>query len=105
METVDNKGRAENILSLTEPSAVVVLKQGEGRALKSGGLWIYDNEIKSVMGSCEDGDIVVVRDFDGYPMGKGFINRKSKLTVRMMTRNPKQDIDEDFLMLRVRNAW
>lgn len=105
METVDNKGRAENILSLTEPSAVVVLKQGEGRALKSGGLWIYDNEINSVMGSCEDGDIVIVRDFDGYPMGKGFINRKSKLTVRMMTRNPKQDIDEDFLMLRVRNAW
>ena len=105
METVDNKGRAGNILSLTEPSAVVILKQGEGRALKSGGLWIYDNEIKSVMGSCEDGDIVIVRDFDGYPMGKGFINRKSKLTVRMMTRNPKQDIDEDFLMLRVRNAW
>ncbi len=105
METVDNKGCAENILSLTEPSAVVILKQGEGRALKSGGLWIYDNEINGVMGSCEDGDIVIVRDFDGYPMGKGFINRKSKLTVRMMTRNPKQDIDEAFLMLRVRNAW
>mgnify|MGYP004507000177 FL=1 len=88
-----------------EPKAVVMLKKGEGRQLKSGGLWIYDNEIQSIMGSCEDGDIVVVRDFDGYPMGRGFINRKSKITVRMLTRNANQDIDEDFLKMRVKNAW
>ncbi len=105
MEAVDGKVCAGNISGMTEPKAVVVLKQGEGRTLKAGGLWIYDNEIESVMGSCGDGDIVVVRDFDGYPMGKGFINRQSRITVRMMTRNPKQDIDEAFLMLRVRNAW
>ena len=88
-----------------EPKAVVMLKKGEGRQLKSGGLWIYDNEIQSIMGSCEDGDIVVVRDFDGYPMGRGFINRKSKITVRMLTRNANQDIDEAFLRMRVKNAW
>ena len=90
---------------LAETTAVVVLKKGEGRALKSGGLWIYDNEIANVMGSFEDGDMVVVRDFDGYPMGKGFINRQSKIMVRMMTRNPNQEIDEDFIRLRVKNAW
>lgn len=108
METVNNNSYIDSALNQkmdTEPKAVVILKQGEGRALKSGGLWIYDNEIKSVMGSCEDGDIVIVRDFDGYPMGRGFINRQSKITVRMMTRNAEQDIDADFLMLRVRNAW
>ena len=88
-----------------EPKAVVMLKKGEGRQLKSGGLWIYDNEIQSIMGSCEDGDIVVVRDFDGYPMGRGFINRNSKITVRMLTRNANQDIDEAFLRMRVKNAW
>ena len=37
-----------------EPKAVVMLKKGEGRQLKSGGLWIYDNEIQSIIGSCED---------------------------------------------------
>lgn len=88
-----------------ETTAIVVLKKGEGRSLKAGGLWIYDNEIESVMGSFVDGDIVAVRDFDGYPMGKGFINRNSKLRIRMLTRNPKQEIDEDFLRLRVKNAW
>ena len=90
---------------LAETTAVVVLKKGEGRTLKSGGLWIYDNEIANVMGSFQDGDMVVVRDFDGYPMGKGFINRQSKIMVRMMTRNPNQEIDEDFIRLRVKNAW
>ena len=90
---------------LAEATAVAVLKKGEGRTIKSGGLWIYDNEIASIMGSCQDGDMVIVRDFDGYPMGKGFINRQSKITIRMMTRNPEQEIDEEFIEMRVKNAW
>ena len=50
--------------------AIVNIKKGEGRTVKSGGMWIYDNEIASVMGNFEDGDIVLVHDFDGYPLGK-----------------------------------
>ena len=46
--------------------AVVTLKKGEGRLLKSGGMWIFDNEIDTVMGNFENGDIVLVHDFDGY---------------------------------------
>ncbi len=85
--------------------AVVTLKKGEGRMLKSGGLWIFDNEIASVMGSFENGDVVIVRDFDGYPLGRGFINENSKIRVRMMTRNKDQEVDEAFLEMRVRDAW
>ena len=85
--------------------AVVTLKKGEGRTLKQGGLWIYDNEVESIMGSFEDGDIVIVRDFDGYPMGRGFINRNSKLIVRMMTRDRDTLVDEVFIRMRVKNAW
>lgn len=86
-------------------SAIVTLKKGEGRTVKSGGAWIFDNEIASVTGSFEDGDIVIVHDFDGYPMGRGFMNRKSKIRIRMMTRNAGQEIDEAFLHMRIRNAW
>ena len=50
--------------------AIVTLKKGEGRMLKSGGAWIFDNEIESVMGNFDDGDIVLVHDFDGYPLGR-----------------------------------
>jgi len=86
-------------------SAVVILKKGEGRTVKAGGLWIYDNEIGSVTGSFEDGDIVLVRDHDGYPIGRGFINRNSRIRVRLMTRDIDREIDENFLRARVRNAW
>lgn len=85
--------------------AIVTLKKGEGRTLKAGGAWIYDNEIGSITGDFTDGDIVLVHDFDGYPMGRGFINRNSKIRIRMMTRNIHQEIDEEFLRMRVQNAW
>lgn len=85
--------------------AVVTLKKGEGRMLKAGGLWIFDNEIASVMGSFENGDVILVRDFDGYPLGRGFINLNSKIRVRMMTRQMDQEVNEEFLEMRIRAAW
>ena len=85
--------------------AVVTLKKGEGRFLKSGGLWVYDNEIATIMGSFVNGDIVLGHDFDGYPLGRGFINTNSKIAVRMLTRDEHREINEDFLRQRVRDAW
>ena len=85
--------------------AVVSLKKGEGRTVKAGGAWIFDNEIESIMGHFENGDVVLVRDFDGYPLGKGFINQNSKIRIRMLTRRADQPIDRQFLRMRVKNAW
>lgn len=85
--------------------AVVTLKKGEGRFLKSGGAWIFDNEIASIMGSFVNGDIVLVHDFDGYPLGRGFINTNSRIAVRVLTRNERQEIDREFIEGRVRDAW
>ena len=86
-------------------SAVMTLKKGEGRTIKAGGLWIFDNEIDTISGAFDNGDIVSVRDFDGYPLGKGFVNLHSKIRVRLMTRCIEQEIDSEFIMERVRNAW
>ena len=85
--------------------AEVILKKGEGRYLKSGGAWIYDNEIEKISGTFEEGDIVDVLDFDGWFMGKGFINTRSKITVRMLTRRPDTEINDGFLRMRLKNAW
>ena len=85
--------------------AIVTLKKGEGRTIKAGGMWIYDNEIDTIVGTFRNGSIVTVHDFDGYPMGKGFINQNSKIRIRMMTRRAEQEIDETFLKMRVQNAW
>ena len=85
--------------------AVVHIKKGEARSLKAGGMWIYDNEIESISGNFENGDMVEVVDFDGYFLGHGFINTRSKITVRVMSRKRDAVIDDDFIEMRVRNAW
>ena len=84
---------------------IVTLKKGEGRTIKSGGAWIFDNEIDTITGRFKNGDLVAVHDFDGYPMGSGFINQNSKIRIRMMTRKADQEIDHAFLTMRVKNAW
>ena len=79
------------------------LKKGEGRTLKAGGAWVYDNEIDWMSEDVTDGHLVEVLDFDDYFMGIGFINRKSKITVRMLSRH-ERNIDDAFIEKRVRNA-
>lgn len=85
----------------------VTLKKGEGRTIKAGGMWIYDNEIGSITHTedLENGGLVTVLDHDGYFMGYGFINMHSKIRVRLMTRKKEHIIDEAFLTRRVRDAW
>ena len=79
------------------PTASVILKKGEGRTVKAGGAWIYDNEIDKIEGEFENGGMVYVKDFDGYSMGQGFINTRSKITVRMMTRKKDAVVDDAFI--------
>lgn len=114
------KQQRENKTELFTVRAEVILKKGEGRMIKSGGPWIFDNEIASVR-ACgaadgaigrEDNDpatysgsIVRVFDFDGYPMGYGFYNSASKIRVRMLCRYRKEPVDRAFLAQRVRDAW
>ncbi len=93
----------ENHTSTPAPTAR--LKKGAGRSLKSGGAWIYDNEIDAVTGTYENGQMVQVEDFDGYPLGQGFINLNSTIAIRMMTRKKDTIVDENFIEMRVRNAW
>lgn len=83
----------------------VILKKGEGRTLKAGGMWVFDNEIDKIEGDFVNGDIISVEDFDGYFMGYGFINTDSKITVRIMARQKEHIVDEAFIEQRVRDAW
>ena len=89
----------------TTIKAIVALKKGEGRTLRAGGLWVYDNEIESITGTVENGELVLVKDCNGYPLGIGFINRNSKITIRLLTRNKDAVIDKEFFRKRVKDAW
>ena len=85
--------------------ASIRLRRGEGRSFKAGGPWIYDNEIGEVLGDPADGDVVAIEDYNGYPLGVGFLNRASTIAVRVLSRRPGTVIDEAFLESRVRAAW
>ncbi len=100
-------------------TTTVVLKKGEGRTIKSGGLWIYDNEIDGIFEKDPDtgellrepsfdyasGQLVRVLDFDGYFMGYGFVNTRSKITVRLMSRREDHPVNEALIRQRVKDAW
>lgn len=90
---------------MSEINTIVTLKKGEGRTIKSGGAWIFDNEIDRIRGTFTNGALVKVEDFDGYPMGCGYINQNSKIRVRMLSRKADTIIDETFIGKRVRDAW
>ena len=85
--------------------AAAHVKKGGARSLKAGGLWIYDNEIDRFEGDFEDGDILAVRDFDGYFLGWGFVNRQSRICIRMLSRREEPEVTPSFLKKRVRAAW
>jgi len=85
--------------------ATIKLRKGEGRYLKAGGAWVFDNEIDEYIGKYNNGDIVNVIDFDDYAMGVGYINDSSKIRIRMLSRNINTIIDEKFFYNRLKAAW
>ena len=81
------------------------LKKGEGRSLKAGGLWVYDNEIGQLDGVPEDGGIVELRDFDGYFLGYGFYNARSRIRIRILSRDAGCPVTEELFRKRASAAW
>lgn len=85
--------------------AIAKLKKGEGRILRLGGMWVFDNEIDSISGQYENGGLIEVHDMNDYLLGIGFINENSKIRIRLLTRDINTKIDEAFFTMRVENAW
>jgi len=79
----------------------IILKKGRHDRILSGHPWVYGNEIESVKGDVQPGDIVEVFDSKNYFIGKGYYNSKSQITVRLLTKNKAEDIDESFFRRRL----
>ena len=83
----------------------VNLKRNEGRTISAGGLWVFDSEIESIDGSYNNGDIVEVVSYKGDFIGKGYINDNSKIRIRILTRNQKEEINDTFFINKFKAAW
>ncbi|MDR3613602.1 MAG: class I SAM-dependent rRNA methyltransferase [Candidatus Obscuribacterales bacterium] len=68
--------------------------------------WVYDNEIADGPDAAfEDGDVVKVRDSRGRIQGAGYLNSRSRIAFRYLTRNPDENIDATFWRKRVKAAY
>src|SRR5450432_756703 len=83
----------------------VILKKNIGLRIENGHPWIYGNEIAETEETVKPGDIVTVFSGDRKFIGKGFINPKSQIAIRLLTRNEKEIIDEDFIYKRIEASW
>lgn len=70
-----------------------------------GHPWIYDNEIaKGPEAGFEDGGLVQVIDHNKKPIGIAYLNRKSKIAVRMVSRDLEAEIGPAFWKRRIERA-
>lgn len=85
---------------------VTVTPKGE-RSLAAGHPWVYDAEVVSVQPAppAENGSLVDVITLKGKYVGTGFYSEKSKIRVRIVSRNANDRFDEAFWRRRVQYAW
>jgi 23S rRNA (cytosine1962-C5)-methyltransferase len=83
----------------------IYLKKKISRRIENGHPWIFDNEVNKIEGNPHGGEIATVFSHDKNFIGKGYINPKSQILVRLLTRDKSETIDENFFLKRVSDAW
>jgi 23S rRNA (cytosine1962-C5)-methyltransferase len=87
--------------------ATLKLKKNEERRLKQGHLWIFSNEVDNdatPLKQFEAGQQVVIEGANGKPLGMGYVNPNTLICARLLSRNPKVELNEKFLKRRIQAA-
>ena len=83
----------------------VVLKKKISQRIGRGHPWIFANEVETIDNEIKAGEIVEVFFYDGKFVGKGYINTRSQIVIRLLTRNRKDEINEQFFIDRIGQCW
>ncbi len=83
----------------------VYLKKKVSRRIENGHPWVFANEVGTVDGPLDGGDIVSLFTHDKKIIGKGYANPKSQILVRLLTRNKEEEINDQFFYNRIQSAW
>jgi len=83
----------------------VFLKRKISHRVINGHPWIFANEVEKIEGEPVGGEIADTYTHDRKFIGRGYINPKSQILVRLLTRNPSQQINEDFFLNRLKDCW
>ena len=71
----------------------------------NGHPWIFNNEVGSSDNEMQPGEIAEVFTHDKKFVGKGYVNPRSQIQVRLLTRNKTDEINEQFFLDRIRECW
>jgi 23S rRNA (cytosine1962-C5)-methyltransferase len=83
------------------------LKKNEERRLRAGHVWVFSNEVdvtRSPLVELEPGAPVEIRDSAGRALGAGYVNPRSLICARLVSRDPAQRLDRELLVRRIRRA-
>src|SRR5436190_23802157 len=83
----------------------VYLAKKISRRVVEGHPWIFSNEVDRVEGEVKGGETVTVFTHDNKFIGTGYINPRSQIMVRLLTRNRNEVIDEEFFYKRILQSW
>ena len=83
---------------------VVITAKGT-RWVEQGHPWIYEGEVIRQEGNCENGGLVDAVSEKGKYLGTGFLSEKSKIRVRLLSRNANDRFDAAFWQRRLQYAW
>jgi 23S rRNA (cytosine1962-C5)-methyltransferase len=83
----------------------VTLRRKITGRVANGHPWIFNNEVEKVEGEVEGGEVAEVYYHDGKFAGRGYINPKSQILVRLLTRQPAEQVNENFFLERLRQCW
>ena len=83
----------------------VYLGKKISRRVVEGHPWIFSNEVGRIVGDVNGGETVTVFTHDNKFIGRGYINPKSQIIVRLLTRNKDEMIDENFFYNRILQCW
>jgi 23S rRNA (cytosine1962-C5)-methyltransferase len=84
--------------------AQVILKPDREKPVVQNHPWIFSGAIERIIGEPQDGDIVDVLDSSGSFLARGYINQKSQITVRVLTRDIDEEINESLFRRRIADA-
>lgn len=83
----------------------VYLKRKISPRIINGHPWIFNNEVETAEGNVQGGEIAEVFGHDKKFIGKGYINPKSQILVRLLTRNKTEEINEQFFLTQLKKCW
>ena len=83
---------------------VITISEKAEKSLRGGHPWVYADEVLSISGDYENGDVVDVKSQKDKYLGSGFINDNSKIRIRLISRNANDKFDVDFWERRLRYA-